>query len=430
MKMGFEKPTPIQAQAIPVVFSDQDLIGCAQTGTGKTAAFSLPIIVKLLKTPGKTALILVPTRELAAQIQEVLVKLTYFTPELKSVLLIGGTSMKSQLKSISRQPRIIVATPGRLVDHLSRRSLALMNTEILVLDEADRMLDMGFAPQLNQILRFLPKDRQTLLFSATLPPDIQKLAGKYLRNPIRVTVGAISQPAKKIVQSIVHTTVTKKNDVLMDELNLRQGSVLIFTRTKARTDRVAHFLTGYGHKVSRIHGGRSQGQRNLALAGFKDGKFRILVATDIAARGIDVAHIAHVINYDLPQVPEDYVHRIGRTARADREGEAVSLVTPEERGLWKDISRLIEKTTHVKLIENKEYPSMPTQSRSSQPTVFKPKSQPKPQPKSKSKHSFKPQVKSQAQPKSITPLSSVIKPGVANHLGSKSFGIVVREVSH
>ena len=342
--MKFEKPTPIQEKAIPVALTHRDLIGCAQTGTGKTAAFSIPMISRLLKNPHKTGLILVPTRELGSQILEVLTKLTLFNPELRSILLIGGMSMKAQIKAAQTKPRIIVATPGRLVDHLKRGNVTLSSVEVLVLDEADRMLDMGFAPQLNEILRFLPKARQTLFFSATLPSNIEKLSARYLRDPVRVTVGAVSEPVKKIQQSVIQTLVAKKNDTLLDELNLRKGSILVFARTQSRTDRVARYLTEYGLKVTRIHGGRSQGQRNAAVAGFKDGKFRIMVATDIAARGIDIPHIAHVINYDLPQVPEDYIHRIGRTARAGAEGEAVSFITPEDRQQWREISKLLERS--------------------------------------------------------------------------------------
>jgi superfamily II DNA/RNA helicase len=339
--MKYQTPTPIQAQAIPVALTQQDLIGCAQTGTGKTAAFCIPMISSLLSAPKKNALILVPTRELAVQIEEVLGNLTQYLPELKPALLIGGMGMKPQIKQLLRKPRVIVATPGRLVDHLRRGNTSLAASEILVLDEADRMLDMGFAPQLSAILRFLPKNRQTLLFSATLPPDIQKLAGQYLKNPTRVTVGAVSQPARKIQQTVVQTTPHGKNATLVDELSSRKGSVLIFARTKKRTDRLARFLSESGYQAGRIHGDRSQKQRTDAIDGFRDGHFRILVATDIAARGIDISHIAHVINYDLPMVPEDYIHRIGRTARAGAEGEALSLLTSEDRLLWKEIEKLL-----------------------------------------------------------------------------------------
>ncbi|MEE8206568.1 MAG: DEAD/DEAH box helicase, partial [Nitrospinaceae bacterium] len=260
------------------------------------------------------------------------------------VLLIGGMSMRPQIDKLRRGVRLVVATPGRLLDHLDRRTLDLKSLDVLVLDEADRMLDMGFAPQLNKILPYLPKMRQTLLFSATLPANIEQLSARYLTHPVRVTVGAVSRPVEKIQQSIVETTAARKNETLVDELHARKGSVLIFARTKARTDRVARHLQKYGHSVTRLHGDRTQGQRNSAVAGFRDGRFRILVATDIAARGIDISHIANVINYDLPHVPEDYVHRIGRTARAGAEGQAISFVTPEDRGQWRAISAFLGKT--------------------------------------------------------------------------------------
>lgn len=342
--MKFEKPTPIQAKSIPAGLDRKDIIACAQTGTGKTAAFSIPIVDRLLKHPQKSALILVPTRELAAQVTEVLRDLTRFTPGIKGVMLIGGMSMRPQIDKLRRGVRLVVATPGRLLDHLDRRTLKMDSLDVLVLDEADRMLDMGFAPQLNKILPYLPKERQTLLFSATLPGNIEQLSARYLSNPIRVTVGAVSRPVEKIQQSIVETTSAGKNETLVDELLAREGSVLVFARTKARTDRVAKHLQKYGHSVTRIHGDRTQGQRNAAVSGFRDGRFRIMVATDIAARGIDISHIANVINYDLPHVPEDYVHRIGRTARAGAEGLAISFVTPEDRGQWRAISAFLGKT--------------------------------------------------------------------------------------
>ncbi|MEW6056379.1 MAG: DEAD/DEAH box helicase [Bdellovibrionota bacterium] len=342
--MNYITPTPIQEQAIPVGLMNRDLMGCAQTGTGKTAAFCIPLISNLLKVSRKTALILAPTRELALQIDEVLGQLTRNTQQLTRCVLIGGAAMNQQIRTLSKRPRILVATPGRLVDHLRRGTVSLSSAEILVLDEADRMLDMGFAPQLGQILRFLPKSRQTMLFSATLPNDIQKLAAKYLKDPVKISIGPVSQPAENIVQSMIQTTSNAKNDKLVDELNAREGSVIIFARTKRRTDRLARFLCEAGYRANRIHGDRTQRQRIDAIEGFRKGKFRILVATDIAARGIDVPHIAHVINYDLPMVAEDYIHRIGRTARAGAEGQAVSLVTPEERPLWREISRLVAKT--------------------------------------------------------------------------------------
>jgi ATP-dependent RNA helicase DeaD len=341
--MNFEKPTPIQLQAIPAATQRKDMIGLAQTGTGKTAAFCIPTLVRLLAEPDLNALILAPTRELAQQIEGVWKDLTRFSKEVRSVVLVGGAAMQPQIRALAHRPRLLISTPGRLIDHLNRKSANLSQTGILILDEADRMLDMGFAPQLSQILRYVPQNRQTLLFSATWNSTMDDLARRYLQSPIRISVAANSQAAQTITQSMVSTTAQGKNNALLDELNQREGSVLVFARTKSRTDRVAKYLASYGVEVSRIHGGRTQGQRNSALSAFRDGRARVLVATDIAARGIDVARIAHVINYDLPDVPEDYVHRIGRTGRAGASGSAVSLVTPEEHSQWKDIERLLKK---------------------------------------------------------------------------------------
>lgn len=343
-RLRFETPTPIQSQAIPLALTRKDVVGCAQTGTGKTAAFCIPTLVHLLKYPQKTALILAPTRELILQIEAFWKELTSNQPELRVACLIGGQSMQPQMRALSRRPRLIVATPGRLLDHLGRRSVSLAQTDTLILDEADRMLDMGFAPQLNQILKYVPKDRQTLLFTATWAPETDQLARKFLRDPQKITVGEASRPAPKIEQQVKGVTRDGKNSALLDEINAREGSMLVFARTKARTDRVCKYLQSFGVKANRIHGGRSQAQRNGALSEFKTGAIRVLVATDIAARGIDVSHIAHVVNYDLPNVPEDYVHRIGRTGRADASGSAISLIAPDERGLWLPIARLLQKT--------------------------------------------------------------------------------------
>jgi ATP-dependent RNA helicase RhlE len=339
--MNYSKPTPIQAAAIPVGLTGRDLIGCAQTGTGKTAAFSIPMITALNKVPGKTSLILAPTRELAAQIVGVIDQLCNFQQsQLRTALLIGGVPIARQTGALSRHPRIIVATPGRLLDHLQQRTLSLSEVQILVLDEADRMLDMGFEPQLRQILRHLPRERQTMLFSATIPAEILSLASKFLKDPVRVNAGPLSRPVDQVEQQVRRTTHAGKNDALVSELASRQGSVLVFARTKARTDRVARMLNRLGHDVDRIHGDRTQSQRTKAIEGFRAGKFRILVATDIAARGLDIPHIEHVINYDLPQCPEDYIHRIGRTARAGATGFALAFVTPEDEDQWRQINRL------------------------------------------------------------------------------------------
>jgi ATP-dependent RNA helicase DeaD len=336
----FDTPTPIQAAAIPIALQGKDLIGCAQTGTGKTAAFCIPLVARLLEKPNASALILAPTRELALQISEVLRKLTMpVQQQMKTVLLIGGTDMYRQFRDLKQNPSIIVATPGRLSDHLRRKSVNLSKTEILVLDEGDRMLDMGFEPQIIEILKFMKTERQTMLFSATMPKKVRALAERYLKNPESISVGEQSQPASKITHTIVQTTRGEKNDILLDQLNARQGSVLVFVNTQHGTTRVADYLLEYGFQVTLIHGGRSQGQRNTALTGFRSGKFRVMVATDVAARGLDIPHIAHVINYELPKLSEDYVHRIGRTARAGAVGEAVCLIANEDRGLWNRIAR-------------------------------------------------------------------------------------------
>ncbi len=338
--MKFENPTPIQAKAIPIALMGKDVLGCAQTGTGKTAAFGIPLVESLIQDPTSLALVLAPTRELALQIIEVLRKLAANVAHTPSVLLIGGASMRDQYTQLRRNPRIIVATPGRLMDHLRRKSINLAKVKTLVLDEADRMLDMGFAPQLDEILEHLPTERQTFLFSATLPSNIKSLAKRYLHEPESITIGAVSTPVANIKHEIIQTTIKEKNNLLLDQLNAREGSILIFCKTKIKADDIADYLHEYGFSSGRIHGDRSQGQRSASIKAFREQKFRILVATDIASRGLDVPHIQHVINYDLPQVPEDYIHRVGRTARAGATGEAVAFVVPQDRGLWMRIARL------------------------------------------------------------------------------------------
>lgn len=339
LKMGFEKPTPIQAAAIPVALTGSDVIGRAQTGTGKTAAFCIPVVSRFINDPFLGALILVPTRELALQIIEVLRQFSSVVPQLKTALLIGGVDMGRQIRDLRQNPAVIVATPGRLMDHLRRKSVNLERVGMLVLDEGDRMLDMGFEPQINQIFKFVRPERQTMLFSATMPDRVQKLVKKYLNQPKFISVGEESKPVGKINHRILQISRQKKQDVLLDELNARAGSVLIFVNTKHGTNRLTTYLEEYGYAVTRIHGGRSQGQRNQALQGFRSGRFRIMVATDVAARGIDVPNIAHVINFELPRDHEDYIHRIGRTARAGAEGEALCLLAKEDHNLWNRIAR-------------------------------------------------------------------------------------------
>lgn len=337
--LKFDKPTKIQEAVIPLALDGIDVMACAETGSGKTGAFGIPIVQMLLENTEARALILTPTRELADQVAEVMRSLTKYCTELTVTSIVGGADIRKQLKALKRNPRIIVATPGRLTDHLRRRSIKLDTTATLVLDEGDRMLDMGFAPQLDAILKFLPEKRQTSLYTATLPDKVRKLAEKYLYKPKKVNVGRTSLPVASIRQAVVQVQFKEKDDRIIDELNARKGSVIVFARTKHRTDILARNLSKYGFSVDLIHGGRTQGQRNTAIRNFKSGKARILCATDVAARGIDVPQVEHVINFDIPMMDEDYVHRIGRTARNGADGEALSFVTPEERHAWNGIVR-------------------------------------------------------------------------------------------
>ncbi len=343
--LGYKNPTPIQEKAIPSIMAGADIVGNAQTGTGKTAAFCIPALTALLKSPEKNALILVPTRELALQIEKFWLGLNQFCKEVDCVSLIGGVPMENQVKKLAKNPRLIISTPGRMVDHLQHKNLNLNKITLLVLDEADRMLDMGFAPQLNEILHVLPKKRQTLLFTATWDADTNELAKKFLtHNSERIRVGETSKAATTVKQKLLHTTQDGKRDLLLEELNANPGSTLIFAGTQAKADRVAEFLESYGIEVNALHGGRSQGQRKTALRELREGKIRVLVATDVAARGIDVPEIAHVINYDLPQIAGDYIHRIGRTGRAGVTGLSTSFLAPEDQRRWDEIEALLKKT--------------------------------------------------------------------------------------
>lgn len=341
-KAGFTAPTPIQAQAIPPALAGRDVIGCAQTGTGKTAAFAIPMIERLATLPKgqPQALILAPTRELALQILATIEKLGRGR-RISATVIMGGADMQAQVRGLRQQPDILVATPGRLLDHMWNGTINLAPIKILVLDEADRMLDMGFAPQINQILDALPVERQTLLFSATLPADLTRLVQASVNNPVRVMVSPSATTADGVTQALHHTTHDSKADLLVSLLGQEQETVLVFTRTKHRADKLGRVLGREGHKVAVLHGDRSLSQRKAALEGFKRGSFRILVATDIAARGIDVANIGHVINFDLPNCPEDYVHRIGRTARMKTTGRATSFVTSEDGQQLRAIEQLL-----------------------------------------------------------------------------------------
>jgi ATP-dependent RNA helicase RhlE len=340
--VGYVSPTPIQAATIATALQGRDLIGAAQTGTGKTAAFMIPLVERLRNgAQGGTngsAVILAPTRELAEQIHGWAQRLG---AGLKTALVVGGVPYGPQMGALRARPAIIIATPGRLVDHLERKTLALADVRIFVLDEADRMLDMGFKPQLDKIMRMLPTERQTLLFSATMPPDLGALARMHLKNPARVAVGAQAVPPSKATQDVYLVSSSDKTKLLLTMVATNPGNVLVFARTKHRTDRVMRSLCDAGFSAQRLHSNRSMQQRREALEGFRRGRYRVLVATDIAARGIDVADIRHVINYDLPMTVEDYVHRVGRTARADADGRATSFASPEERGQLKAIERHI-----------------------------------------------------------------------------------------
>jgi len=339
--MGYERPTPIQEQAIPLAMAGRDLMGAAQTGTGKTAAFGLPILQRVLteKPDRPSALILSPTRELAAQIEDALKKYAKYT-KLRILAVYGGVGYGPQLEGLKKGPDVIVATPGRLLDHVSRGSLSLETLQTLVLDEADRMLDMGFLPDVRRIIARVPKDRQTMLFSATFPNEVLKLAKEILDNPAQVTIGTRGSAARGLTHTAFPVPAHLKPGLLTELLyEVNSQAVLIFTRTKHRADRIQKMLSQKKFEVTTLHSDRTQKQRMAALEGFKQGKYNVLVATDIAARGIDVTGITHVINYDLPATPEDYVHRTGRTARAERLGDAISLVAPDEEILLREIEK-------------------------------------------------------------------------------------------
>lgn len=340
-KMNFVNPTPIQAQAIPLAMEGKDILGSAQTGTGKTGAFGIPLVAKLLSAPRGSAIILLPTRELAVQVMANINQMLAFAPAIKSALLIGGESMGKQFQQLKARPRVIVGTPGRINDHLERGSLLLHDANFLVLDETDRMLDMGFGVQIDRIVKFLPVQRQTLMFSATLPPAIIKVSEKYLKSPERIAVGETNATAANVKQEIIHTSQEDKYNQLVTQLNQRTGSVIIFVKTKRGADRLAEKLSRAKHSADAIHGDLDQRKRDRVIAAFRNKQHRILVATDIAARGLDIPHIEHVINYDLPQCPEDYIHRIGRTARNGSEGSAICLISPDDNLKWKAIHKLL-----------------------------------------------------------------------------------------
>ena len=357
-KLGYKNPTPIQQQAIPVAIQGKDLVGVAQTGTGKTLAFGIPMIQRLHNTKNR-GLIVLPTRELTLQVDEALRKVGS-DMGIRTAVLIGGAPMWPQKKDLARDPRIIIATPGRLIDHLEQKTLRLDDVNILVLDEADRMLDMGFAPKIRKIIQMLPREHQTMLFSATLPPEIMKVATTYMKLPIRVEVAPSGTTVEKVTQEIF--IISKESKVRLVEKLLQQysGSTLIFTRTKFGAKKLNRMVREMGNTAAELHSNRSLSQRKEALEGFKFGRYRVLIATDIASRGIDVTGIELVLNFDLPMNAEDYVHRIGRTARAGAGGHAISLVTPDQRRELRNIERLVRKTLPISQVPELPPARIPT----------------------------------------------------------------------
>ena len=338
---GFEEPLPIQEACIPPALEGKDLIGLAQTGTGKTAAFVLPIIHRIAHRVETTALVLAPTRELAQQIAGVFDQLGE-TSGIRTAVIVGGIRVEHDYKSLQMWPNVIVATPGRLIDHINCRTVILDDIETLVIDEADRMHDMGFIPQIRRIMSALPKKRQTMLFTATMSREIERIAGKHMTNPIRKQIGRRSAPAERAEQLLFRVPEEMKTPLLLYLLgNNGTGRVLVFVRTKRGVDRLARAVKTKHRSVTRLHSDRGQAERNEAMDGFKEGKYRILIATDIAARGIDVENIEHVINYDFPHHAEDYVHRIGRTARVAAAGQATSFVTRSDRRFVENVEKLV-----------------------------------------------------------------------------------------
>lgn len=344
-KLKFTIPTPIQHQAIPIAIEGKDVVGIAQTGTGKTLAFGIPMI-QLLSNSRSRGLVVLPTRELALQVNEVFQQFGRFLG-FRTAVLIGGMSMRPQIDALRRNPNVIIATPGRLIDHLNQKTLTLGDVRMLVLDEADHMLDMGFLPQVREILRAVPKDRQTMLFSATISSDIMKIATANMKLPIRMEIAPPGTTIESVVQEIFIVKKDEKNRLLEKVLTEHRGSALVFTRTKHGAKRVTRAVRSMNFSSAEIHSNRTLNQRREALEGFKSGKYRVLVATDIAARGIDVVGIELVLNYDLPSQAKDYVHRIGRTGRAGAAGHAISFAMPDEKYEIREIERFIRKNLRI-----------------------------------------------------------------------------------
>lgn len=353
--MEYTKPTPIQEQAIPLALEGHDIMGSAQTGTGKTAAFAIPLVEKLLTNPHGSALVLTPTRELGKQIMDIMHQLLGPKSRIKTAFIIGGEAMGKQINQLRARPRLIVGTPGRINDHLERGTMMLNDTDFLVLDETDRMLDMGFTVQLDRIFKHMPAKRQTLMFSATLPKNILTLSDKYMNDPKRVSVGEVNVVAKNIKQEVIRIEQDKKYTELMSQLHDRNGSVVVFVKTKYGADKMAKNLRRDGFTSEALHGDLRQNKRDKVMQNFRKMNFRVLVATDIAARGLDVPHIEHVINYDLPQVAEDFIHRMGRTARAGAQGSAISFVSNKDGRKWHAIERLLNPQAANDTQDDKEH---------------------------------------------------------------------------
>jgi ATP-dependent RNA helicase RhlE len=357
---GHHQPTPIQSSAIPVILAGRDIVATAETGSGKTAAFLIPLLDRLHRERPErpSALIIEPTRELAAQVEREFILLARHTG-IRAALIVGGESMRRQIHDLEKGVDVLIACPGRLIDHLERGVTTLDNLKVVVIDEADRLLDMGFMPQLRRIMRMAPAERQTLMFSATMESAANRMAREFLRDPERVSVGEKALPPASIIQSVCPVTNAQKGEVLLALLKRPEvESAIVFTRTRDRTDRVARMLTRAGVRAIPIHGERSQGQRNAALAGFRRGSYRVMVATDVAARGLDIHGVSHVINFDLPEEPENYIHRIGRTARMGREGRAISLATPEDRVNLGRIERALGITLEREYVEGFDQPQV------------------------------------------------------------------------
>jgi len=338
-RMKFKVPTPVQLKVIPLAIEGKDVVGIAQTGTGKTHSFAIPMCQRLAQKKG-IGLVLAPTRELAIQIDEAFQNIAHAFG-MRTACLIGGAPIGPQIQALRKNPRIVIATPGRLIDHMSQWNMLPNDVVMLVLDEADRMLDMGFAPQIEKILRFLPKDRQTMLFSATIPKEIMKIAAKYMKLPVSVEIAPSGTTAEGITQELFIVKKEAKPQLLSKLLAQYHGAVLLFSRTKHNARKLARSIHEMGYSAAEIHSNRSLPQRREALEGFKSGKYKVLVATDIAARGIDVRGIELVINYDIPEDAQNYVHRIGRTGRAGHKGHAISFATPEQSGEVRDIEKII-----------------------------------------------------------------------------------------